>query len=389
MIKHKTRVQEVATNKPNAATAFDLPTSAATGFRPFAAAYSNTDQLPYHASNGTNWESGIGTFTTGSPNTLVRTAILESSNSDAAVDFSGSASFPTIFVEMAALLGQDSDLNEQSTTPGGRLTIESGVPLSTTNQTAKTTIYYTPYKHNVVVLWDGIKWKPVETSEVSLAIDTLANTNPHDVFGYLSAGSLSLELTAWTSGTARATNISIQDGRYCKVGAKDRLYLGTIWPKTTSTMEDSLTFRGVWNAYNQETKTLYYDAGSSSHTWTSATDAVREYNNASGVHNFKFVNGLPLTKISLSALGLISSSVAGLGVSIYANLDATTTYSVIPGMIPQATSYSTTSSIPMVYADNGPVPVGTHIVTMCDRLIGGTSKTGTFNYGAIGGSILS
>ena len=151
-IKHKTRVKEIASNKPNASTAFNLPGSAAAGFRTFASAYSNTDQLPYHATNGTDWESGIGTFTTGSPNTIVRAAILESSNSDVAVDFSAGADIE-LFVEWPASIGQATNIKQ--ITPGGRLTLESGVPVPSTDQTAKTTIYYTPYIHNSIQLWDG------------------------------------------------------------------------------------------------------------------------------------------------------------------------------------------------------------------------------------------
>lgn len=104
-IKHKTRVKETASNKPNASTAFSLPGSAATGYRTFASAYANTDQLPYHATNGTDWESGIATFTTG-PSTLTRTTILESSNAGAAVDFSAGADVE-LFVEWPAKLGGD------------------------------------------------------------------------------------------------------------------------------------------------------------------------------------------------------------------------------------------------------------------------------------------
>ena len=152
MIKHKTRVQEIATNKPNAATAFNLPTSAGTGFRTFAAAYANADQLPYLATDGTAWESGIGTFTTGGTNTLVRTTILESSNSNAAVDFSGSASFPTIFVEMSADIGQMLNIAQAGVSPGGRLTLTSGTPVTTSDVTSATTIYYTPAVHNIIVL---------------------------------------------------------------------------------------------------------------------------------------------------------------------------------------------------------------------------------------------
>lgn len=87
-IVHKSRVKETASNKPNASTAFNLPSSAATGFRTFAAALSNADQCPYHATNGTDWESGIGTFATGSPATLARTVILESSTGGSAINWS-------------------------------------------------------------------------------------------------------------------------------------------------------------------------------------------------------------------------------------------------------------------------------------------------------------
>lgn len=104
-IKHKTRVKETASNKPNASTAFSLPGSAATGYRTFASAYADTDQLPYHATNGTDWESGIATFTTGVPNTLVRSVIYESSNANAAVDFSAGANVD-VFVEWPAKLGE-------------------------------------------------------------------------------------------------------------------------------------------------------------------------------------------------------------------------------------------------------------------------------------------
>lgn len=100
-IKYKTRVKEVASNKPDAVTAFNLPATTATGFRTFVSAYASTEKLPYHATNGTDWESGIGIFTDGTPGTVTRTTILESSNGDAAVDFSSGADVD-IFVEWAA-----------------------------------------------------------------------------------------------------------------------------------------------------------------------------------------------------------------------------------------------------------------------------------------------
>src|SRR3982751_3099226 len=59
---------------------------AVTGFQAFTAVLSNTDTTFYLAEDGTNWEIGIGTFTT-SGTTLARTTILFSSNSNAAVNW--------------------------------------------------------------------------------------------------------------------------------------------------------------------------------------------------------------------------------------------------------------------------------------------------------------
>lgn len=60
---------------------------AATGFRAFSAAFATGDAVYYCVENGTDWEVGIGTLTTGTPWTLARTTILASSNSGSAVSW--------------------------------------------------------------------------------------------------------------------------------------------------------------------------------------------------------------------------------------------------------------------------------------------------------------
>ncbi len=105
---HKSLVKETTTNKPNAATAFNINASAtgADGVRNIAAAYTVNDQLPYFATDNAGlWESGIGTYTAG---ILTRTTILESSNADAAVDFSAGADVE-LFVEWPAQTAQYSN----------------------------------------------------------------------------------------------------------------------------------------------------------------------------------------------------------------------------------------------------------------------------------------
>jgi hypothetical protein len=80
----KDRVQESAT--ANTTVSFTL-NGATTGYQSFAA-IGNTNTVYYGASDGTNWEVGIGTYSTSGP-TLTRTTILSSSNSGSAVTFSG------------------------------------------------------------------------------------------------------------------------------------------------------------------------------------------------------------------------------------------------------------------------------------------------------------
>lgn len=60
---------------------------AATGFRTFVAGVGNGNQCHYVATDGTDWEVGIGTVTDATPDTLARTVVLDSSNAGAAVNW--------------------------------------------------------------------------------------------------------------------------------------------------------------------------------------------------------------------------------------------------------------------------------------------------------------
>lgn len=86
------RVQETAT--ANTTVSFSLA-GASTGYTTFSSTVGNTNTTYYGASDGTNWEVGIGTYAT-TGNLLTRTTILSSSNANAAVTFSGTV---TVFID--------------------------------------------------------------------------------------------------------------------------------------------------------------------------------------------------------------------------------------------------------------------------------------------------
>lgn len=83
-VKVKDRVLETSTTT---GTGTINLAGAVTGFRTFAAAFTTGDLVAYIMDDGTDWETGIGTFTSGSPNTLARTTVLASSNAGAAVNW--------------------------------------------------------------------------------------------------------------------------------------------------------------------------------------------------------------------------------------------------------------------------------------------------------------
>ena len=60
---------------------------ATTGYQSFVDGVGDGNTCAYTIKDGTNWETGIGTVTAGTPDTLSRDTILASSNSDAAVDW--------------------------------------------------------------------------------------------------------------------------------------------------------------------------------------------------------------------------------------------------------------------------------------------------------------
>ena len=153
----------------------------------------------------------------------------------------------------------------------GRLTLTSGNPVTTADVTGATTIYFTPYNGDKVSLFDGSNWKLYTFTERSLALGTLTADLPYDVFLYDNAGTLTLELTAWTNGTTRATALTTQNGVYVKTGATTRLYLGTIRTTSTTQTEDSHAKRFVWNHYNRKRRPMRVLETTDTWVYTAAT----------------------------------------------------------------------------------------------------------------------
>lgn len=108
-----------------------------------------------------------------------------------------------------------------------RLSLTSSTPVTTVDVVNASTIYCVPYNGNNISLYNGTDWITYVTPEFSLALGTLTNNTPYDVFCYTVAGVPTLEFNAWTNTTTRATNLVYQDGILCKSGVLSRRYLGS------------------------------------------------------------------------------------------------------------------------------------------------------------------
>jgi hypothetical protein len=193
--------------------------------------------------------------------------------------------------------------------PSGRLTLTTVLPVTTADVTGATTVYYTPYASDTVVLYDGTNWVQFTFTELSQATTdntkspaAVANNSNYDMFVWNDSGTLRCTRgPAWTSDTGRGTGaatteLELFEGRYVnKVAitngpaARKGLYVGTIRSDGSAQINDSYAKRHVWNTYNRVLRPMrVFEAANS---WTYNTATVRQAN-ANAANQLDFVRGL-------------------------------------------------------------------------------------------------
>jgi len=124
------RVQQTGT--ANTTVSFTLSATTA-GYQSFAV-IGNGNTTYYSANDGTNWEVGLGTYSTTGP-TLTRTTVLASSNSGSAVTFSGTV---TVFCDYLAGKAVYQDSNNTAYAP--YIGVSEGLYLNAITNTVSFTI---------------------------------------------------------------------------------------------------------------------------------------------------------------------------------------------------------------------------------------------------------
>lgn len=247
--------------------------------------------------------------------------------------------------------------------PQGRLTLATGVPVMTTTQSAKTTLYYTAYVGNQTPIYDGTSMVPtvITGGEISVATtDTTKNpaaigaSKVNDWFIWNDGGTIRLTHSEdWTNDTTRCANCGLTAVNGIKLnttaitngpGASRGTWLGTTRSNASSQLDwiiggsssgGTAAFLYVWNAYNRRP---FEAVSQNSKTFWNNTTAAWASADASTTFRINFVRGLDEDSVTAkyAALAVSTSNAVQLGLGI--GLDS------VSALASGSTGYSTSAT---------------------------------------------
>jgi hypothetical protein len=206
----------------------------------------------------------------------------------------------------------------------GRLTLTTATPITTTNVSAATTVYFTPHIGNRIALYNtsSLIWTIRAFAELSLSITTASSSKPYDIFAYDNLGVVTLEMLGWTDATNRATALVRQDGVLVKSGDASRRYVGTFFASGSGGQtDDSENARYLFNQYNRAYRSLRLV--DTTNTWTYSTATTRQANGAAS-NKVSIMAGTAEILVDLTARAMVTSTGSGTEVSTGIGVDSTT-----------------------------------------------------------------
>lgn len=283
---------------------------------------------------------------------------------------------------------QGDHYNAPTGDPGGRLTLTTAVPVLVSDVTAATTIFYAPYKHNYIRLYNGSSWQVVQFSELS---QTLADatkspaagavSSVYDMFVWNDAGTLRCTRgPAWTNLTTRSAGTALEriDGTWTNDVditngplANRGTYVGTIATSASGANgQCNMMFfpaaaaggsgnrLDVWNMYNRVS--VSSTCRDSTDTWAYTTATFRSANNSTA-NRITCVCGL-----NEDAAGVVASSIVTASASVVVRngigLDSTSAFVGFPGM----GGADNTTQEPMIGFYGGLVGLGSHFFQLLE-----------------------
>ncbi len=272
----------------------------------------------------------------------------------------------------------------------GRLTLTTALAVTTADVTGATTLYFTPYKGDTILIYDGTNFVSYTFAELSqTAADTtkspaaVANNSLYDIFVWNDGGTLrATRGPAWTSDTVRGTGagtteLELYKGIYVNKNAitngavaRKGTYVGTVRSNGSAQFNDSAALRHVWNNYNRVTKTMKVVESTDSWNWSTAS---YQQARAQATNQLDFVVGLAENAVTarVRASGATSGATrrnvrAGIG------LDSATVNSA--DLYPQVT-FTNTDIMEMMAFYSAVVAIGRHYLTWLEYGNGSDTQT--------------
>jgi hypothetical protein len=214
----------------------------------------------------------------------------------------------------------------------GRLSLATGVPVMTANQTAKTVVFWTPYLGNVGPIYNGTIWEAVSSAELSndLTATTVGKAGPaaagnasvyhmlrwKDTDGTVRLTRSPAWATATTEGTGAATaqtellngirvnSVAITNGPAAQRGT----VVGTIltngsaqvdWQFGSVAADWGQAIHNVWNMYNRVLVMGMCGDSTDTYTYQSATPQAA---NAKATARVSFVVGVSEDPVELAGI---------------------------------------------------------------------------------------
>ncbi len=371
------RVQETTTGT---STGTITLLGAVANYQAFSTAFILASQVVRYTIQGTGsiateWEVGEGVFTL-SGTTLSRVTVLASSNAGALVNFSAGTKLVWCDVPAAAI----NELQYAGIESHGfRLTLTSGVPVTTSDVTSST-IYFTPFRSGSISLYYHNVWTPYNSAQVSLALGTLVSGKNYDVFAYAtSATAFALEILVWTNDTTRATAITTQNGVLVKNGDATRRLVATVRSISTSLVEDSAVRRFVSNLDNYVPRPLIITDTTDNWTYTPSPANTWHQARATASNKVEYV-ACEARNVTLNVIGAVSTAGTASFVAVGVGVDSTTVNSAIGGG-----AASSVGSIVTGFYNGTPSTAGYHAMNWLET--GNLSQSYTW-YGDSGTPIL-
>ena len=248
---------------------------AKTGYQTFVAGVGDANTCPYLITDGTNWEVGLGTVTSGAPDQLSRDQVLASSNGDAKVNW-GSGSKDVGVVAPAAFFGAFSP-SVRTITAGATLTIkDNGAVLMcagtfTQNLPALSAVF-AGWGVTVLILDGSTVTLDGNSSETILGATTKALTGRYRSWRVFSDGA------EWKIGASHAEVFTGDDGGSPSAGAAGLVPAPTQGDANKFLRGDGTWHEGLPGICGFHAAPSGDQSGVVTSTWTDVAFATETYN---------------------------------------------------------------------------------------------------------------